>query len=140
MLTVNSVTITTTNTQQHRDTTNPVQQLMLMLIVPSPSQQLSQQQHQNTENLVQQLTLMLVVSSVTATTAITTTTLEYNKPSTTTNVNSPTTITTATTSKYRNPVQQLILMLVISSITFTTAITATTLRYNKPRTIIKVNS
>lgn len=139
MLTVNSVTITTTNTQQHRDTTNPVQQLMLMLIVPSPSQQLSQQQHQNTENLVQQLMLMLVVSSVTATT-ITTTTLEYNKPSTITNVNSPTTITTATTSKYRNPVQQLILMLVISSITFTTAITATTLRYNKPRTIIKVNS
>lgn len=139
MLTVNSVTITTTNTQQHRDTTNPVQQLMFMLIVPSPSQQLSQQQHQNTENLVQQLMLMLVVSSVTATT-ITTTTLEYNKPSTITNVNSPTTITTATTSKYRNPVQQLILMLVISSITFTTAITATTLRYNKPRTIIKVNS
>lgn len=139
MLTVNSVTITTTNTQQHRDTTNPVQQLMLMLIVPSPSQQLSQQQHQNTENLVQQLMLMLVVSSVTATT-ITTTTLEYNKPSTITNVNSPTTITTATTSKYRNPVQQLMLMLVISSITFTTAITATTLRYNKPRTIIKVNS
>lgn len=139
MLTVNSVTITTTNKQQHRDTTNPVQQLMLMLIVPSPSQQLSQQQHQNTENLVQQLMLMLVVSSVTATT-ITTTTLEYNKPSTTPNVNSPTTITTATTSKYRNPVQQLMLMLVISSITFTTAITATTLRYNKPRTIIKVNS
>lgn len=139
MLTVNSVTITTTNTQQHRDTTNQVQQLMLMLIVPSPSQQLSQQQHQNTENLVQQLMLMLVVSSVTATT-ITTTTLEYNKPSTITNVNSPTTITTAKTSKYRNPVQQLMLMLVISSITFTTAITATTLRYNKPRTIIKVNS
>lgn len=105
MLTVNSVTITTTNTQQHRDTTNPVQQLMLMLIVPSPSQQLSQQQHQNTENLVQQLMLMLVhvVSSVTATTAITTTTLEYNKPSTTTNVNSPTTITTATTSEYTKP-------------------------------------
>lgn len=102
MLTVNSVTITTTNTQQHRDTTNPVQQLMLMLIVPSPSQQLSQQQHQNTENLVQQLMLMLVVSSVTATT-ITTTTLEYNKPSTTTNVNSPTTITTATTSEYTKP-------------------------------------
>lgn len=99
MLTVNSVTITTTNTQQHRDTTNPVQQLMLMLIVPSPSQQLSQQQHQNTENLVQQLMLMLVVSSVTATT----TTLEYNKPSTTTNVNSPTTITTATTSEYTKP-------------------------------------
>lgn len=103
MLTVKSVTITTTNTQQHRDTTNPVQQLMLMLIVPSPSQQLSQQQHQNTENLVQQLMLMLVVSSVTATTAITTTTLEYNKPSTTTNVNSPTTITTATTSEYTKP-------------------------------------
>lgn len=102
MLTVNSVTITTTNTQQHRDTTNPVQQLMLMLIVPSPSQQLSQQQHQNTENLVQQLMLMLVVSSITATT-ITTTTLEYNKPSTITNVNSPTTITTATTSEYTKP-------------------------------------